>query len=360
MSVLSVALSAAPWLLLGLLLAGLIKAFMPESLIQRWIGGRGVGSISRAAIIGVPLPICSCGAIPAALALHRGGAGRGPSTAFLIGTPGVGIDSILLTSILLGPLMAVARVLGAVFTAITTGLLVATTDRAEQTNKDVLLNSSAKAACASSCCGSKNQTKDPVTPALKISYKSRLKQGLNYAFVDLLDDISSWVVAGLLLAGILITWLPPEAFSHLSGAFWPLVLMAIAGIPLYICATAATPIAAGLLLAGMSPGMALVFLLAGPITSLATLGIFRREFGSRALIMYLLGILCTSVLLGWLLNFGLQNLGINPGIQANQAFELLPEWLEWLALFILLLLMLRPLRRWLGSWVVAEFRSEGQ
>lgn len=345
-SILSVALSAAPWLLLGLLLAGLIKAYMPESMIQRWIGGRGVGSISRAAIIGVPLPICSCGAIPTALALHRSGAGRGPSTAFLIGTPGVGIDSILLTSILLGPLMAVARVAGAIVTAIITGLLVATTDQTEQTNKAVSIDTnSTESACTSGCCGSKTEANNLVTPTLKTSHQTRLKQGLNYAFADLLDDISRWVVAGLLLAGLLITLLPPEFLSGLSGAFWPLVLMAIVGIPLYICATAATPIAAGLLLAGMSPGMALVFLLAGPITSLATLGIFRREFGSRALVMYLIGILGSSVLLGWLLNVLLQTFGINPTIQVNYALTLLPEWLEWLALLVLALLMLQPLRK---------------
>ena len=336
-SILSVALSAAPWLLLGLLLAGLIKAFMPESLIQKWIGGQGIGSISRAALVGVPLPICSCGAIPTALALHRGGAGRGPTTAFLIGTPGVGVDSILLTSVLLGPIMAVARVAGAIFTAITTGLLVATTDQPEPVTP-ATDTTPAQTSCCGGCCGTKKEQQHP--PVI-----TRLKQGLHYAFADLLDDISRWVVAGLLLAGLLITLLPPETLSGLSGSFWPLVLMAVIGIPLYICATAATPIAAGLLLTGMSPGMALVFLLAGPVTSLATLGVFRREFGSRALALYLTGILGSSVLLGWLLDTGLQVLGINPVIQASQVQELLPEWLEWLALVVLALLMLKPLRR---------------
>lgn len=335
--ILSVALSAVPWLLLGLLLAGLIKAFMPESLIQKWIGGQGIGSISRAALVGVPLPICSCGAIPTALALHRGGAGRGPTTAFLIGTPGVGVDSILLTSVLLGPVMAVARVAGAIFTAITTGLLVATTDQPEPVTP-AADTTPAQTSCCGGCCGTKKEQQHP--PVI-----TRLKQGLHYAFADLLDDISRWVVAGLLLAGLLITLLPPETLSGLSGSFWPLVLMAVIGIPLYICATAATPIAAGLLLTGMSPGMALVFLLAGPVTSLATLGVFRREFGSRALALYLTGILGSSVLLGWLLDTGLQVLGINPVIQASQVQELLPEWLEWLALVVLALLMLKPLRQ---------------
>ena len=210
MGVLSVALSAAPWLLLGLLLAGLIKAWMPENLIHKWIGGRGIGSISRAAVIGVPLPICSCGAIPTALTLHRGGAGRGPTTAFLIGTPGVGVDSILLTSVLLGPLMAGVRVLGAIFTAINTGLLVATTGQPKPTPPTEFTPT--KTACSDSCCGDK---KDKTTS----SPGARLKQGLYYAFADLLDDISRWVVAGLLLAGLLITLLPPDALSGLSGAF---------------------------------------------------------------------------------------------------------------------------------------------
>ncbi|SFW99391.1 SO_0444 family Cu/Zn efflux transporter [Marinospirillum alkaliphilum] len=334
--ILSVALSAAPWLLLGLLLAGLIKAFMPESLIQQWIGGRGIGSISRAAVIGVPLPICSCGAIPTSLALHRGGAGRGPTTAFLIGTPGVGVDSILLTSVLLGPLMAGVRVLGAVFTAINTGLLVATTEQPRPV--PLTEPAPAKTACCGGCCDNKKD-ETATSPA------TRLKQGLHYAFADLLDDISRWVVIGLLLAGLLITLLPPDALSGLSGNFWSLLLMAVIGIPLYICATAATPIAAGLLLTGMSPGMALVFLLAGPVTSLATLGVFRREFGNRALALYLTGILGSSVLLGWLLDATLQTLGINPVIHASQAQELLPEWLEWLALVVLALLIIKPLRK---------------
>jgi uncharacterized protein len=120
---LSIALTAAPWLLLGLLAAGLVKAFIPETMLQRWLGGRGLAAVSRAAVIGAPLPLCSCGAIPTALALHRGGAGRGPTTAFLIGTPGIGVDSVAISYALLGPFMMAARVLGAVTTAIATGLL---------------------------------------------------------------------------------------------------------------------------------------------------------------------------------------------------------------------------------------------
>ncbi|WP_404418000.1 SO_0444 family Cu/Zn efflux transporter [Marinospirillum sp.] len=340
LEILSVALSAAPWLLLGLLIAGLIKAWLPESLLQRWMGGHGLGSISRAAIIGMPLPLCSCGAIPTALTLHRGGAGRGPTTAFLIGTPGVGVDSILLTSVLLGPFMAVARVLGALVTAISTGLLVGLTS--EQKTPAPAAEKASSCCSKSSCCDSDASTEDSCSTT---SNQSSLRQGLRYAFSDLLDDISVWVFAGLLLAGVLVTLMPPETLAGLSGGFLSLLLMAVIGIPLYVCATAATPIAAGLLLTGISPGMALVFLLAGPITSLATLGLLRREFGTQALMIYLGSILVVTVALGWLLDELLRHISLDPVAQATEVQELLPASLEWLALGLLLVFALRPLRQ---------------
>ncbi|WAM49325.1 SO_0444 family Cu/Zn efflux transporter [Vreelandella venusta] len=330
---LSIALSAAPWLLLGLVIAGLIKALMPEHLLQRWMGGRGLGSILRAAVIGMPLPLCSCGAIPTALALHRGGAGRGPTTSFLISTPGVGVDSMLITSVLLGPLMALARVLGALVTAIVTGILVGFTGQ----------TALPKSTPVSSCCASKGA--DDGHAHAHATESTGVIAGLKYAFSDLLDDISSWMFAGLLLAGVLVTFVPPETLVGFSGGLLALILMAVIGIPLYICATAATPVAAGLLLAGISPGMALVFLLAGPVTSLATLAILRREFGNQALAVYLVSILLVTVLIGWVFDQGLAMTGWDPVQQANQVQELLPASVEWLALGALVLFSIRPIRK---------------
>lgn len=330
---LSIALSAAPWLLLGLVIAGLIKALMPEHLLQRWMGGRGLGSILRAAVIGMPLPLCSCGAIPTALALHRGGAGRGPTTSFLISTPGVGVDSMLITSVLLGPLMALARVLGALVTAIVTGILVGFTGQ----------TALPKSTPVSSCCASKGA--DDGHAHAHATESTGVIAGLKYAFSDLLDDISSWMFAGLLLAGVLVTFVPPETLVGFSGGLLALILMAVIGIPLYICATAATPVAAGLLLAGISPGMALVFLLAGPVTSLATLAILRREFGNQALAVYMVSILLVTVLIGWVFDQGLAMTGWDPVQQANQVQELLPASVEWLALGALVLFSIRPMRK---------------
>lgn len=341
---LSVALTAAPWLLLGLLAAGAVKALIPEAALQRWLGGAGLAATARAAVVGAPLPLCSCGAIPTALALHRGGAGRGPTTAFLIGTPGVGVDSLAISYALLGPVMAVARALGAIVTAITTGLLVgrtrAATDHPEATG--------AEPDTCGGCCA--NDT-DCATPEAPKRLSARLRSGLHYAFHDVLDDIRLWLVIGLLVAGALLALVPPATLAAWGSGLAAMLVMAVIGIPMYLCATAATPIAVGLIAAGVSPGTVLVFLLAAPITSLATLGVFRRELGTPALVLYLAGIAATTIALGLALDAGLARTGVDITTQMGAAGELLPAWLEWSTLVILIVLATPVLRRWLDRLI---------
>lgn len=344
LAILDIALSAAPWLLLGLAMAGLIKGLISEAQLTRWVGGRGLGSVARAAVIGAPLPLCSCGAIPTALALHRGGADRGPTTAFLIGTPGIGIDSLSITYALLGPFMAVARGVSAVLTAIVTGLLVGRT-------RDLDAPASAPASSCGGGCNSGCADKDS-SSRVPEALGRRLTSGLRYAFTDILDDISLWLLAGLLVAGALIALVPPQQLAEFGSGLGAMLLMAVIGIPMYLCATAATPIAAGLLLAGVSPGTVLVFLIAAPVTSLATLGVFRRELGSRALVAYLTGILVSAVTLG----IGFDALAswwqLDISRQVEQVQELLPAWLEMLALILLVGLAVKPLRRRLSAAVL--------
>jgi uncharacterized membrane protein YraQ (UPF0718 family) len=333
---LMLSLSVAPWLLLGLMAAGMVKGLLAEATLQRWLGGRGPLVIARAAVIGAPLPLCSCGAIPTAMALHRGGARRGPTTAFLIGTPGIGIDSVAVTYALLGPFMAIARGASAIITGITTGLLVATTDAQHRP----------VAPCSNSpaCCS--QYRSDNLSPALMDRpLRQKLVAGLGYAFSEVLDDISRWIVAGLLFASLLMTVMPPEQLAVYGSGVLAMLLMAVIGMPLYLCATAATPIGAGLLLAGVSPGTVLVFLLAAPITSLATLGVVRREMGHRALLCYLVGILLTSILLGLAVDLALTQLGMDVIGQIGTVREFMPEFLEWSALGVLLIVALPPLRR---------------
>ncbi|RFA26821.1 hypothetical protein CAI21_16195 [Alkalilimnicola ehrlichii] len=338
--ILAVALTAAPWLLAGLFAAGLIKALIPQSLLQRWVGGRGLLGIGRAAVIGAPLPLCSCGAIPTALTLHRGGAGRGPTTAFLIGTPSVGVDSIALTYALLGPFMVIARAGGAVVTAITTGVMVAFSER-----RDTIQQAPAAAPAGTCCASDCGDHSKPSAPATQTRLSSRLQEGMRYAFSDLLQDIGGWILAGLIIAGVIVSFVPPEAMANYGSGILPMLLLAIIGIPLYICASAATPIAAGMLLAGVSPGTALVFLLAGPVTSMATLAVLRKELGTPALAYYLGGIFISTITLGLLTDQLASLLGVNVVSQVGAAHELLPAWLAWSSLFILIALGVRPYLR---------------
>lgn len=341
--ILTISLAAAPWLLLGLLAAGLIKALVPNAALHRWVGGSGVAAVSRAAVIGAPLPLCSCGAIPTALALYRGGAGRGPTTAFLIGTPGIGADSVAITYALLGPVMMGARVLGAIVTAISTGLLVAGSQRRRALSRQGA--SQGADCCASACKSSTARSTGPAAAPLG----ARLQAGVRYAFRDLLDDISIWIVAGFVIAGLISWAAPPEVLATYGSGLSAMLLMALIGIPMYICATAATPIAAAMVLAGVSPGTALVFLLAGPITSMATLAVLRREMGGEALARYVGGIIAMSIGIGLLLDQALEWTGVDVRAQIGTTQELLPTAVEWTAGVILIVLAVPPLRRRLAA-----------
>ncbi|WP_018948880.1 SO_0444 family Cu/Zn efflux transporter [Thioalkalivibrio sp. ALMg11] len=341
---LGVALTAAPWLLLGLLAAGAVKALIPEAALQRWLGGSGLAATARAAVVGAPLPLCSCGAIPTALALHRGGAGRGPTTAFLIGTPGVGVDSLAISYALLGPLMAVARALGAIVTAITTGLLVGRT-RARTDANDTIEDETDS---CDRCCGTGDSCAAPPAPD---HLAARLAAGQRYAFRDVLDDIRLWLVIGLLVAGALLALVPPATLAAWGSGLPAMLVMTVIGIPMYLCATAATPIAVGLIATGVSPGTVLVFLLAAPITSLATLGVFRRELGTPALSLYLAGIGVTTIALGLALDAGLARTGVDVTTQMGAAGELLPAWLEWTTLIVLVVLATPILRNPLAQLI---------
>ncbi len=339
---LSLALTAAPWLVVGLLMAGLIRAFVSTDAIKRWMGGGGFWSVTRAAVMGAPLPLCSCGAIPTAVQLHRSGAGRGPATSFLIGTPGVGVDSLAITYALLGPFMVMARALGAVVTAIGTGLLVAGAPYGGRTNP---VSSSPSCCGPGGVCGSRAIDCDDCDCGSSRSTRKRLADGMRYAYVDLLRDVGVWIAVGLVAAGALVAFVPPEAMASYGSGVLAMLLMSVVGIPLYICATAATPIAAGMLLTGVSPGTAFVFLLAGPITSFATLAVLRDEMGLPAVLRYLAGIVVSTVALGLLIDYTIGLTGISIIAQIGAVEEVLPMWIEWVSLIGLLVIALLPLSR---------------
>ena len=280
------AFMAAPWILLGLLVAGLLYVYLPANLIRRAMGGNSFWAIIRAALVGAPLPLCSCGVIPTALYLRKEGAGRGPVLSFLISTPETNVDSVALTYAMMGPLMAIARPVAAIASAISAGL------------GEKFFGAPDPHAESSDSCGCK--LCDARAGDRKKEDRGGLLGALNYAGVVLMRDLAPWLVIGLVLAGI-IGGLVPKGFfqnNNLSSGILPMLLMALVATPMYMCTTASTPVAAFLVAKGISPGAALVFLLVGPATNIATMTTVGRFLGKRSLIIYLASIVGVSLLLG--------------------------------------------------------------
>jgi uncharacterized membrane protein YraQ (UPF0718 family) len=336
---LSLALEAAPWLLLGLILAGLIRAVIPETLMQRWLGGSGLWPVTKAAFVGAPIPLCSCGVVPAALSLRNSGASKGSTLSFMIATPETGVDSVAITYALMGPFMAITRPIASVITAIGVGTA---TGIAERAAAPVAAGTPASQGSPAACCSDEGCGSVPDIPT---PLSRRIGDGLRYAFFDLYDEIVWWLALGLLVAGAAVTFLSPTFLAEVGSGLIAKIVMFLIGIPMYICATASTPLAASLLLAGVSPGTVLVFLLAGPATNLGTLGILRREFGARILTVYLVSLAVLTLGAGIVTDWTAKELAIDLQAQLHAAEHVLPRWLQAISAAVLVLMAIPPLRR---------------
>ncbi|MGX5175446.1 SO_0444 family Cu/Zn efflux transporter [Aliikangiella sp. IMCC44653] len=286
-------IESAPWLILGLLIAGFMQWIVPMSLLKQQLGNRSLSAIIKAAIIGAPLPLCSCGVIPAAIGLRRSGASKPATVSFLVATPETGVDSVSVSYALLGPFFAIMRPIAAIFSAIYTGILVKLFVKEENSSSN---NSQSE----QSCC----DNDEPRAARLPLSKK--ITNSIEFASGKLLEDITFWLILGLLLAAAIKTWVPTDFLTQWGSGFIAMLVMALIGIPMYICATASTPIAAGFLAVGVSPGAVLVFLLAGPATNLSTMGMIRQEMGNKTLAVYLFSILSASISLGYLSDWLIQ------------------------------------------------------
>lgn len=290
-----VLVESAPYLLFGFFAAGLLKAYLPEHLVAKHLGEDNAASVIKASLFGIPLPLCSCGVIPAAIQLRKQGASKGATAGFLISVPETGVDSMAITWALLDPVMMVIRPVTAFFTAISTGLLI---NRLPEGSQSVAESKTKEAHC---CC-QKESAEDSLPQATQ-SHFQRIRHGLAYAFGDLLGDIGKWLLIGIGAAGLIAYLVPSDFFiRYMNNEFLSLLIMLGIGIPLYICASASTPVAAALVLKGLSPGAALVFLLAGPATNAATMTIVARYFGRYTLLVYLFSIALCSLFFGWLTN----------------------------------------------------------
>ena len=277
---------SAPYLLLGSLLAGIIKQLTPETVIKRIMGEKS--SVLTAALIGTPLPLCSCSVIPTAMGIRRAGASKASTASFMVATPETGIDSIGITYALMGPVMAVARPIAAISSAVMAGLLVRSYD--EETAP--VYETEEK----SHCCASNKSS------ANALQTENKLIAVVRYGYGKLLADFMDWLLIGLVFAALIKTFVPDSLFLDYGSGIGAMIIVVIISIPMYICATASTPIAAGLMLSGFSPGAALVFMLTGPASNVATLMVIKKELGRRSLIAYLIGVILTAVVMGLLLD----------------------------------------------------------
>jgi uncharacterized membrane protein YraQ (UPF0718 family) len=277
-------------LLLGYFIAGLIKQVIPARWIEKQLATPGLLSITKGALIGAPLPLCSCGVIPTALAVRQAGASKGATASFLVATPETGVDSIAFSYAILGPMFAVARPMGALFSAIITGIAVNFFDQ-EELRQEV--------AKPTSCCSVENNSDENVAQE---SFLERLVSAVKYGYGRMIADTAKWLVIGLVAAAAMTTFIPESFFLLWGDGLGAMILMVIAGLPMYICATASTPVAAGLLFAGVSPGAALVFMLTGPATNIATMGVIKEQLGLRSLLAYLTSVIGAALVCGLLLN----------------------------------------------------------
>ena len=283
----SMLVEMAPYLLLGFTFAGLLSVLISPQWVERHLGDRGLGQVFKASLFGVPLPLCSCGVIPVGASLRQHGAGKGATTAFMLSTPQTGVDSIAVTYALLGPFLAVVRPVAALLTGFLGGSLVYTFDR-NGDDQPVEERPTATCSSGSDCC------EDDEAPRRKTLF-----DGLHYGLVTLPRDIGRALIVGILLSGVISALIEPRALeAYLGGGIWPMLAAMAVGIPLYVCATASTPIALSLIHAGLSPGAALVFLITGPATNGATLTTLWRVLGRRSVVIFLVTVAVGALVTG--------------------------------------------------------------
>ena len=303
----------APFILFGLAFAGILHELVPDSIVTKHLGKESISSVIKSTLFGIPLPVCSCGVIPLATSIKKSGASKGATLSFLISTPITGVDSILATFGMFGWIFTIYRIITSMAIAMIAGILTNIYDKEITTIKSTpepkfammgAVNNfgvmpanfslEAKDEEVESCCSSTSSCSSDSTHS-KFSFSNAMK----YAFVTLLSDISRPLLFGLLLGALITIAIPQNLSEILTQYSWLSYIIAIAiAVPMYVCATASLPIAAGLMLSGVSAGAAFVFLSAGPATNTVTIGVVKKMLGTRSLYIYLGSIVIGSIVFG--------------------------------------------------------------
>ena len=320
----------SPYLLLGFLLAGIMHAFIPDGWYAKYLSGNTLKSVVNAALFGVPLPLCSCGVIPTAMSLKREGASKGAVVSFLIATPQTGVDSIFATYSLMGLPFAIVRPIVALFTAVIGGTFVNIGERGKMQEEETSLHQ-------------KNNERHENCGR---SFADKCVNALQFGFVEMMEDIGKWLVVGLVVAG-LITVLVPDSFFAIfkDNTLLSMLLVLCVSVPMYICATGSIPIAVALMMKGLTPGAALVMLMAGPACNVASILIVNKVLGRKTLILYLLAIVSGSIAFGFGIDYLLPREWFTDSIiNSHACCHDAAGWFEWTCTCLLFLLLLNVLR----------------
>ncbi len=327
-------LEMAPWLLLGLIFAGLLKVYFPQKHIDKYLGKPDFKSSVNASLLGIPMPLCSCGVIPTGISFFKNGASKGATNSFLISTPQTGVDSIFATYSMLGWPFAVLRPVVAFVTGVVGGALtnwlikekpIKPTSPFANFKIDTAVLGKTDKTCNDDSCGCSE-------PKIEDSRHSLIRAA-DYAFVELLQDIAKWLILGFLVAALISVALPDDFFSSFQGlGLLEILVVLAASVPIYVCATGSIPIAAVLLMKGVSPGAALVFLMAGPATNVATITVLGKTMGRKSLIIYLSTIIIGAIVFGLLTNWLIPTDWILSKVMHihgdGSDHEMLPGWLQ--------------------------------
>ncbi|SFV50161.1 Transporter [hydrothermal vent metagenome] len=299
----------AIYILFGLFIAGLLHELVPDTLVSKHLGKDSIGSVVKATIFGIPLPVCSCGVIPIATSIKKSGASNGATLSFLISTPITGADSILATYGMFGWIFTLYRVVTSMVISIIAGVLSNLFAKGDEID-EIEIKEECSSCCSSTACSNEEQKKSNFS----------LLSGMKYAFITLLGDIASPLIIGLLIGALITVSIPSNLSEILVDNSWLSYIIVITiAVPMYVCATASLPIAAGLVLAGVSPGAAFVFLSAGPATNTVTIGVVKKMLGKTTLYIYLGSIIIGSILFGLGLDYFTKDISIKDIVNIDES-----------------------------------------